>query len=144
MCDQEAHDVAHVEEFAAKANRDDVGDQQAGRETAERVREEALYGIEVYQAGDGSEEEEAAKAVVISIQASVDVWTRRQPRRRSPQRWRNCPQITAPQRRKQVDELHLALEQSEDRTRRIRQRAPIKRTTIEPEGWHGRVGRGPV
>jgi hypothetical protein len=48
MCDQEAHDVAHVEEFAAKANRD----QQAGRETAERVREEALYGIEVYQAGD--------------------------------------------------------------------------------------------
>jgi hypothetical protein len=64
MCDQDAH----VEELAAKANRD----QQVGRETAERVLEEALYAIKVCKAGDGSDEEEAAKAVVIAIQASVD------------------------------------------------------------------------
>jgi hypothetical protein len=64
MCDEEAF----VEELEAQANRN----QQAGRETAERVREEALYAIKVYMAGDESEEVEAAKAVAIAVQARVD------------------------------------------------------------------------
>ena len=64
MCDEEAF----VEELAAKATRD----QQAGREKAERVREEALDAIKVHKAGGGSDEEEAIKAVAIAVQASVD------------------------------------------------------------------------
>ena len=41
-----------VEELEAKATRD----QQAGREKAERAREEALDAIKVYKASGGSDE----------------------------------------------------------------------------------------
>jgi hypothetical protein len=114
MCDQEAH----VEELAAQASRD----QQAGRETAERVREEALDAIEVYMAGDGSEEVEAAKAVEVATQVSVDT--------KAAEAAFNAKvaELSAGHRAAmaEVDELHLALEQSDDRTRRIRQRTPIR------------------
>jgi hypothetical protein len=119
MCDQKAH----VEELAAKTNRG----HQAGRETAEQVREEALYAIQVYKAGGGSEEEEAAKAVVIAIQASEETKAAEAAFTAA------VAELSANHRATtaEVDVLHLTLEQSDDRTRRIRQMAPIKRAIIE-------------
>jgi hypothetical protein len=95
-----------------------------------------------------SEEEEAAKAVVSAIQASEDA-------KAAEETFTATLAVLSANHRAttaEVDVLHLALEQSDDRTRRIRQRAPIKRAIIEvqvraanrAEGWHGRLRRGPV
>jgi hypothetical protein len=122
--DEMGDEEAFVEELAAKATRD----QQAGREKAERIREEALYAIKVYKAGDGSDEEEAAKAVVTAVQASVDAKATEQAFIATLAELSAHHRAT---RRAEVDELHRALDQSKDRTRRIRQREPIKRAVMK-------------
>ena len=74
-----------------------------------------------------SEEEEAAKAVVSAIQASEDA-------KAAEETFTATLAVLSANHRAttaEVDVLHLALEQSDDRTRRIRQRAPIKRAIIE-------------
>jgi hypothetical protein len=114
---------------------------------AERVREEALYAIKVYKAGDGSDEEEAAKAVVIAIQASVDAKAAEaafiaavvelSANHKSP---RHESRRVAPGPRA-IGRSHAA-DQAEGANQESRHRSAGQ--SREPEGWHGRVRRGPV
>jgi hypothetical protein len=114
---------ALVEELAVQANRD----LQAGREAAEEVREDAEDAIKFYTAGDGTPEVEAAKAIAIATQASVAT--------QEIEATSNAKvaELSAGHRAAmaKVDELHLALGQSGDRTRQIRQRTPIRTAITE-------------
>jgi hypothetical protein len=131
MSDQEAL----VEELAAQATRD----LQAGREAAEKVREDAVDAIEVYTAGDGTAEAEAAKAVEVATQANVDAQAIEAAFNAK------VTELSVGHRAEmaKVDELHLALEQSDDRTRWIRQRTPTSsnRTTARGGSGRGRQSR---
>jgi hypothetical protein len=127
VADDMSNQEALVEELAEQASRD----LQAGRETAERVREEALDTIETataaYEPGSGTMQEEADKATAFATKASVDTQAIEAAFSAK------VMELSAVHRAAmaEVDELHLALDQSEDRTRRIRQRTTIRNAITE-------------
>jgi hypothetical protein len=86
-----------------------------------------LDAIEVYTAGDGSEEVEEANAVEIAVQASGAEQAAQMAFTAT------VAELSASHRatRAEVHELRRALDQSKDRTRRPRQQEPITRATME-------------
>jgi hypothetical protein len=123
--DQAADDMSNqdalVEKDAEQADRD----LQSGRERAATVLEEALDAIETasgaYAPGNERIEEEEDKATAFATQASVGTQAVEAAFSAKQTQLYTAHRVAMAQ----VDELQLALEQSQDRTRRIRQRTLI-------------------